>query len=881
MNQIIIRGARQHNLKNIDLTLPRDRFIVITGVSGSGKSSLAFDTLFAEGQRRYMEALSTYARHFLPQPDIPVVDEIQGLSPAVAIEQKGLHRNPRSTVGTLTEIHDHLRLLFARLGTVYCPDCSLPIRAHTIPEMIEEIFRDWPRGSRLLLLAPLGEISEKDIAKTLKRLRRDGFARIRFEGVVHELEPVPHLPRRTSYVLDLVVDRLVLNEDKWQRVTDSFELASKVSGGMVGVARLDGGEKLFSESFRCTSCGRLVAAPAPSLFSFQHPSGACPACKGLGYLASEPDSSPFPNLADCNGALDAETDSAEALDIPDEDRESPREPALAGLESAVAGSRSTSPAVCPLCHGSRLNEAARSVRLGGLPIHEVSRLRVPAVREWIDGLELSATQKKIAARPLQEVLHRLGAMEELGLSYLTMDRSAVTISGGESQRIRLAHQIASPLSGVFYVLDEPSIGLHPRDHQRLLDILFRLRDAGNTVIVVEHDRETILQSDYVVDMGPGAGILGGEVLFTGSPQELLQHDSSLTGQFLSGRKSIPVPARRACFRDGALSIVGAKGHNLKDLTVHFPLGCMTCVTGVSGSGKSTLVLHTLYRALAQRLSGARSLPEAFDRLEGAEHVRKVVLIDQAPIGRTPRSIPATYTGLFSLIRELFSQLPEARARGYGAGRFSFNAKGGRCEVCKGEGLQRIEMFFLPDVYVTCPGCGGARYRRETLDIRFKGRSIAEVLELSVHEAASFFENIPSIHHKLHVLQEVGLGYIRLGQPATTISGGEAQRVKLAAELSRRAGSGAVYILDEPTTGLHFEDIQKLLHVLRKLVDAGHTVIMIEHHPDVVKTADHVIDLGPEGGDEGGYVVATGAPEDIARVEASATGRYLRALVRAR
>lgn len=843
MNHIVIRGARQHNLKNIDLTLPRNRFIVITGVSGSGKSSLAFDTLFAEGQRRYVESLSTYARQFLHRFDATQVDEIQGLSPAIAIEQKGLSKNPRSTVGTLTEIYDYLRLLYARLGTVYCPVCAKPIRAYTLPQMLQEVFR-WPEKSRLLILAPLGRVTSKELPNLLKKLRRDGFVRVRVDTTLHELDPLPRLPPKSVYELDVVIDRLILDKSKSRRLSDSLELASKTGRGSVKVAQPDGEESVFSESFCCMSCGREMSRPSPTLFSFSHPSGTCPMCKGLGYL-KDGDRLPDRNF---------ETED-------------------------IHSSSSDAWAVCPVCVGTRLNETAQSVRLGNLGIHEVSQFSVPDVRNWLTGLKFSEVEAKIASRPVEEIRHRLDTLDELGLSYLTLNRSAHTLSGGEAQRVRLAHQISSPLCGVLYVLDEPSIGLHPRDHQRLLDILFKLRDAENTLVVVEHDAETMLQADHVVDMGPGAGILGGEVIFAGSPQGLLLHPSSLTGQYLSGQKKISVPKSKSPFLPkDFLILTGAKGHNLKNITVRFPLGCITCVTGVSGSGKSTLVLHTLYRILAQRLHGSRQASLPFDRLEGADTLQKVIHIDQSPLGRSSRSIPATYMGVFSLIRQLFSQLPEAKARGYRSERFSFNTKGGRCETCKGEGIQTIEMVFLPDVHVTCADCGGTRYNYETLEIRFKGKSIAEILEMTIHQASGFFENLPALRNKLETFQEVGLGYLRLGQPAPTLSGGEAQRVKLARELSRKTTGKTLYLLDEPTTGLHFDDIAKLLHVLRRLVEIGHTVIIIEHHPDVIKNADYVIDLGPEGGEKGGQILVSGTPEEVACADNSFTGRYLREIL---
>jgi excinuclease ABC subunit A len=850
---IYIRGARQNNLKNIDLQIPRNRFVVITGVSGSGKSSLAFDTLFAEGQRRYLEALSTYARQMAGRLNAPLVDEIEGLSPSIAIEQKGLPHNPRSTVGTLTEVYDYLRLLFARLGTIFCPNCDLPVRAWNVPEILADIFENLSPGSRMLLLAPIGEVAEKELPNLQRRLRRDGFGRIRADGSVYELDPLPSLPRKPSHRVEIVVDRLVLDKEKRRRLIDSLELALRAGKGTAGIASPQGWGKFYSESARCASCGYAGPELTPGLFSFQHPAGMCPVCRGLGYAGAE--SRP----ADSEGRP-ATRDSR----LADEDAEEPPE---------VPGFSSEEP-LCPTCNGTRLSEAARSVRLGGLSIDRVAAMNPAAVAQWIEGLDLEESRREILARPKKEVLNRLNNLIELGLPYLTLDRPSNTLSGGEAQRVRLAHQIGSSLSGVLYVLDEPSVGLHPRDHQRLLGILMRLRDAGNSLVVVEHDRETILRADHVVDMGPGAGTQGGEVVFSGPPEEIANCPTSLTGLYISGRKQIQPSARRKKSGD-FFRLTGASGHNLKSISAAFPYGCMTCVTGVSGSGKSTLVLDTLYRELARRIYNIETHPAPFSALENAERLRKVILVDQSPIGRTPRSIPATYTGVFGLIRQLFSRVPEARARGYSPARFSFNARGGRCEHCRGEGLQRIEMYFLPDIYVTCPVCQGSRYNRETLDITYRGHSIASVLEMTVYEAAAFFGNFRTIRHKLDSLIDVGMGYIRLGQPATTLSGGEAQRTRLAAELSRRGQGRALYILDEPTTGLHFEDISKLLHVLRRLVDQQNTIIIIEHHPDVIKSADYVIDLGPEGGEGGGRIVAAGTPEDIARSKDSHTAPYLR------
>ncbi len=847
-DRIVIRGARQHNLKNIDLEIPRNRFVVITGVSGSGKSSLAFDTLFAEGQRRYLEALSTYARQLIGRLNAPLVDEIEGLSPSIAIEQKGLPHNPRSTVATLTEVHDYLRLLFARLGTLYCPDCGLPVRAWTVAEIAGDLLRSLPPKSRILVLAPLGEVGERELPNLLKRLRRDGFARIRTGGKVFELDPPPLLPRRPSHKIEIVVDRLVLDEEKKRRLIDSIELASKLGKGTAGAATPEGEEKFYSESPRCASCGFSAPEITPSLFSFHHPLGACPVCKGIGVTLAPEKEATSTGKSHKHAAQSEE----ERVLMPEPDFP-----------------------VCPACEGTRLNRTARSVLLGSLNIAQVLRMSAPEAARWLGGLSFDEGQRQISERPVKEILNRLKGLEELGLPYLTLDRAANTLSGGEAQRVRLAHQIGSTLSGVLYVLDEPSIGLHPRDHRRLLDVLLRLRDAGNSLIVVEHDRETIMEADFVVDMGPGAGTQGGEVIFSGPPGEIVDCKASLTGSYLSGKKQIAAPKHRRRASEGFLRLLGATGRNLKDISVDFPYGCMTCVTGVSGSGKSSLVLDTLYRALARMLYGVESHPLPFGGLENAERLRKVVLVDQSPLGRTPRSTPATYTGVFGLVRQLFARVPEARARGYTAARFSFNARGGRCEHCRGEGLQRIEMLFLPDIYVTCPVCEGRRYNRETLDIVYRGHSIASVLDMTVHEAGAFFTNFRAIRYKLDTLIEVGMGYIRLGQPATTLSGGEAQRVKLAAELSRRGQGRALYILDEPTTGLHFDDIQKLLHVLQKLVDQGNTVIIIEHHPDVIKTADHVIDLGPEGGEAGGYMVAGGTPEEVAGSRESHTALYLR------
>lgn len=854
MDAIQIRGARQNNLKNIDVDIPRNRLTVISGVSGSGKSSLAFDTLFAEAHRRFVEALSVHGGHFVEKLDAPQVDEIQGLSPAIAVEQRRLPLDPRATVGTITEIHDGLRLLYAKLGSLHCPSCEQPVRAYTIQEMVGDVFRVWEEGKKLLITAPLGKTDERDLPRVIKQLRRDGFARVRHEGKTYELNSSTPFPRRTEYTIDVVVDRVVVDKARSRRMAESLELAVKVGGGMACVVGLDGRERRYSETYRCPSCGRNMVPPSPNGLSFRHPSGMCPRCRGLGFLP----------LSRANHSLGTQSPEEELQAATDEGE---------GWDGLVLDFIPEE-RLCPECNGSRLNENARCVRLGGLGIHDVCKLPLPLVGEWLENLSLSQTEEVIAARPRLLMRQRLENLKELGLSYLALDRSARSLSGGEVQRMRLAQQLSGSLSGVIYILDEPSVGLHPHELDQLFRILLRLRDQGNTVVVVEHDSQTILKSDYVIDMGPGAGENGGEVVFAGLPGSLLEKSDTLTGLYVSGRKSLhPVAPRRTPAR-GFLSVIGAKGNNLKGIDAHFPIGCLTCVTGVSGSGKSTLVIHTLYRAMARILHGSQAEPAPYKSLLNAENIHRVVLVDQSPIGKTPRSTPATYVGVFAHMRELFSQLPESRARGYSAGRFSFNTRGGRCETCKGEGMQRIEMFFLPDVFIHCPVCNGSRYNEETLEIRFKGKSIDDVLRMSVQEAHGLFVNIPSIRHRLETMLEVGLGYLRLGQPGSNLSGGEAQRVKLAAELSRRSAIRALYILDEPTTGLHLDDIHRLLGLLQKLVTQGHTVIVVEHHPEVIKAADHVIDLGPGGGDAGGHVVAEGTPEQVAKTEESLTGKYL-------
>ena len=830
-DRIIIKGARQHNLKNINLEIPKGRLVVITGVSGSGKSSLAFDTLYAEGQRRYVESLSAYARQFLERMDKPDVDSIEGLSPAIAIEQKGISRNPRSTVGTVTEIYDYLRLLFARVGRPHCYICGRQIRSQTPQQMVDQLLL-LPSGSRLVVMAPLVKGRKGEYKKLLDQLRGDGFVRVRVDGAIRDLGEEIELDKNKRHDIDLVVDRLVVREGIKNRVTESLELALRYGEGVVKVVVDEAQELTFSERFACLECGVSYPEISPRLFSFNSPYGACPSCGGLGFL---PRGSSSPKGSEWEE------------DIP----------------------------LCPECEGARLRKEALHVRFQGKSIVEVTRLSIKEAQAFFQAVNLNPNEEEIARLVLREITERLGFLVSVGLDYLCLDRASSTLSAGEAERIRLATQIGSGLSGVLYILDEPSIGLHLRDNLRLLNTLKRLRDLGNTVIVVEHDTQTILCADYVIDMGPGAGIHGGEVVFTGTPQGLMGDDGSLTGKYLSGRLTIPTPQKRRSTDKGFLVIEGAKANNLKGIRVEIPLGVFTCVTGVSGSGKSTLIVDTLYRALAQYLHGTKQKAGEFESLYGVERVDKVVQIDQMPVGKTPRSNPATYTGVFALIRELFAQLPEAKVRGYTQGRFSFNVKGGRCEACQGEGILRIEMHFLPDVYVTCDECRGRRFNRETLEIRYKGRDISEVLEMTVQEALEFFRHIPSLKRKLQILADVGLDYIKLGQPAPTLSAGEAQRIKLAKELGRRDTGRTVYILDEPTTGLHFAEIQKLLDVLNRLVDAGNTVVVIEHNLDVIKSADYIIDLGPEGGDRGGEVIAAGTPEEVSEVPHSYTGQFLK------
>jgi excinuclease ABC subunit A len=940
---ISIRGAREHNLKNISLDLPREKLVVITGLSGSGKSSLAFDTIYAEGQRRYVESLAAYARQFLDMMQKPDVDHIDGLSPAISIEQKTTSRNPRSTVGTVTEIYDYMRLLFARVGVPYSPATGLPIESQTVSQMVDRVLA-LPEGTRLYLLAPIARGRKGEYRKDFAELLKKGFQRVKVDGHFHEIAEVPALDKNVKHDIDVVVDRVVVRPDGASRLADSFETALQLSDGITVVELADPpsrGENeriIFSAKFACPVSGFTIEEIEPRLFSFNNPYGACPACDGLGTeLFFEPDLVvPDENLSLNRGAIApwARTSAAspyyqqtlEALarayrqpmtkpwkSLPEDFRNvvlygsgddeitftyddgvrhyattKPFEGVITNIERRWRETESSwvrdelsrfqSDQPCEACAGYRLKPQALAVKIDRLHIGQVADMSIREACHWFATLpaKLTPKQNEIAERILKEIRERLNFLNDVGLDYLTLARSSGTLSGGESQRIRLASQIGSGLTGVLYVLDEPSIGLHQRDNARLLETLERLRDLGNSVIVVEHDEEAILAADHVVDMGPGAGIHGGEVVAEGTPEQVMANPSSLTGQYLTGFKQIPLPKeRRKPTRGRRLTVIGARANNLKNITVDIPLGLFTAVTGVSGGGKSTFLIETLYRAVARKLTNAREHPGEHDAIQGLEHLDKVIDIDQSPIGRTPRSNPATYTGAFTPIREWFAELPEAKVRGYKPGRFSFNVKGGRCEACQGDGVIKIEMHFLPDVYVTCDVCKGKRYDRETLEIKFKDKSIADVLDMTVEEAAELFKAVPSIRDKLETLKRVGLGYIHVGQQATTLSGGEAQRVKLSKELSRRATGRTLYILDEPTTGLHFHDVAKLLDVLHELVDQGNTVIVIEHNLEVIKTADWIVDLGPEGGDAGGHVVAVGTPEEIAANARSYTGQYLK------
>ncbi len=870
-DRIIIRGAREHNLKSIDLEIPREKLVVITGVSGSGKSTLAFDTIYAEGQRRYVESLSAYARQFLEQMEKPDVDLIEGLSPAISIEQKTTSKNPRSTVATTTEIYDYLRLLYARVGKPFCYQCGKPIASQTVQQIVDQVLA-LPAGSRIQILAPVVRGRKGEYRHIFAQMRKEGFVRARVDGTLRELEQPIELDKQKKHTIEVVVDRLVVKPDVARRLADSLEIATRLAEGIVTVSVADGPELTFSEKLACITCGVSYPEISPRVFSFNNPHGACPACGGLG---TQVDGRSDAALASAEGEFLGS--SARYLDRRYKETSSSR--VREAIEEYVERLYSIRP--CKACGGARLRKESLAIKVAGLNIAEVTRMSVKAGLAFFEGLRLSEKDQEIARRILKEIRERLGFLVNVGLEYLTLDRTAATLAGGEGQRIRLATQIGSSLVGVLYILDEPSIGLHQRDNVRLLSTLKRLRDLGNTVLVVEHDEETIRSADHVIDLGPGAGVSGGQVVVAGPPEAVMASPHSLTGRYLARELQVPIPARRRPHTGLYLTIVGAREHNLKGIDVEIPLGLFTCVTGVSGSGKSTLVSEILRKALAVELYGSREEPGAHDKILGVERLDKVIEIDQAPIGRTPRSNPATYTGVFSFIRELYALTPDARVRGYKPGRFSFNVKGGRCEACEGDGILRIEMHFLPDLFVACEVCRGKRYNRETLEILYKGKSIADFLDMTVAEALAFFEKVPRIREKLQTLHDVGLGYIKLGQSATTLSGGEAQRVKLSRELSKRATGRTLYILDEPTTGLHFHDIRQLLEVLHRLTDAGNTVLVIEHNLDVIKTADHLIDLGPEGGDAGGRVVATGAPEEVAAGPASYTGLFLRRVLKAR
>ncbi len=937
--EIFIKGARENNLKNIDVTIPRDKLVVLTGLSGSGKSSLAFDTIYAEGQRRYVESLSSYARMFLGQMDKPDVDYIDGLSPAISIDQKTTSKNPRSTVGTVTEIYDYMRLLWARIGVPHCPKCGKEIRQQTIDQIIDQIMA-LPEGTRIQVMAPVVRGRKGEHTKVLEDARCSGYVRARIDGEMHELDEELKLSKTFKHQIDIVVDRLIVRADIATRLTDSVETASNLAGGLVTVNLLKEGQDLsFSQNYACEDCGVSIEELAPRLFSFNSPFGACPTCMGLGMQLKVdptlviPDESksildgavvatgwnsirsdgisrmyfdalskrynfslrtPYAQLSDEVKDIILYGTKGEKLTL---EYDQPRgkgtlhqafEGIANNLERRYVETQSDASkkeiesfmaaCPCPACQGKRLRPEALAVTVGGLSIHDATTMPVDDEIAFFDGLSLTGNQHMIAAQILKEIGSRLRFLQSVGLSYLTLSRSSGTLSGGESQRIRLATQIGSSLMGVLYILDEPSIGLHQRDNDKLLDTLRRLRDLGNTLIVVEHDEDTMRAADWLIDIGPGAGALGGQVVSAGTPEQVMADPNSLTGQYLSGKKRIEVPEGRRTGNGKWLTVRGARENNLKNIDVSIPLGTLTCVTGVSGSGKSSLVNEIIFKRLGADLNRMKAHPGKHDAIEGEEHLDKVINIDQSPIGRTPRSNPATYTNLFNDIRDLFASLPDAKARGYGPGRFSFNTKGGRCEACCGDGVLKIEMHFLADVYVPCEVCHGKRYNRETLEVRYKGKSISDVLDMTVDEALPFFSALPKIADRLQTLQDVGLGYVKLGQSSTTLSGGEAQRVKLATELSKRSTGRTIYILDEPTTGLHADDVKKLLAVLQRLVDSGNTVLVIEHNLDVIKCADYLIDLGPEGGVGGGTVVATGTPEQVAAVPESYTGQYLKKML---
>ena len=938
-DHIYVKGARENNLKNVDVTIPRDKLVVLTGLSGSGKSSLAFDTIYAEGQRRYVESLSSYARMFLGQMEKPDVDYIDGLSPAISIDQKTTSKNPRSTVGTVTEIYDYLRLLWARVGTPHCPICGKEIKQQTIDQIIDQVL-ELPEATRIQVMAPVIRGKKGEHAKVFEDARRSGYVRCRVDGITYDLSEEIKLEKNKKHSIEIVVDRLVIRDDIARRLTDSVEIASGLSGGLV-VINVVGEDRdiLFSQNYACEDCGVSIEELTPRMFSFNNPFGACPTCTGLGsQLKVDPDLViPNKNLSILEGAITAsgwsniKSDgisrmyfdalskkyrfkldtpvkdlSKEVMDVIlygtkgeeltlhyDQPRgkgtlHQPFEGICNNLERRYKETQSDamrreledcmSECPCPTCQGRRLRKESLAVTVGGLDIDTFCHKSVTQALDFVDHLELSETQMMIAERILKEIKNRLGFLQSVGLQYLTLSRGAGSLSGGESQRIRLATQIGSSLMGVLYILDEPSIGLHQRDNDMLLKTMKDLRDLGNTLLVVEHDEDTMRAADYIIDVGPGAGVHGGEIVAAGTPEEVMNTPGSITGDYLSGRRKIPVPKERRTGNGKHLKVIGAAENNLHHIDVDFPLGTFICVTGVSGSGKSSLINEILYKKLGADLNRVKVRPGKHDRIEGEEFLDKVIDIDQSPIGRTPRSNPATYTGLFNDIRELFASTQDAKARGYGPGRFSFNTRGGRCEACQGDGLLKIEMHFLPDIYVPCEVCKGKRYNRETLEVHYKGKNIYEVLEMTVDEALPFFENLPRIYNRLKTLEEVGLGYVKLGQASTTLSGGEAQRVKLATELSKRSTGKTIYILDEPTTGLHSYDVQRLIDVLQKLVDAGNTVVVIEHNLDVIKTADYIIDLGPEGGDGGGTIVCTGTPEEVAQCEQSYTGKYLKRML---
>ncbi len=939
LDHIFVKGARENNLKNIDVDIPRDKLVVLTGLSGSGKSSLAFDTIYAEGQRRYVESLSSYARMFLGQMEKPDVDYIDGLSPAISIDQKTTSKNPRSTVGTVTEIYDYLRLLWARVGTPHCPKCGKEIKQQTIDQIIDQVMA-LPEATRIQVMAPVVRGKKGTHQKLLEDARKSGYVRVRADGSLYDLTETIELDKNKKHSVEVVVDRLVIKPDIARRLTDSVEVASNLAGGLV-LINVVGEDRdiLFSQNYACEDCGISIEELSPRMFSFNNPYGACPTCTGLGsQLKADPDLIiPNKDLSILEGAITAsgwnniKSDgisrmyfdalakqykfklSTPVKDLPPEvldvilygtrgeklkltyERENGKgtlmqafEGICNNLERRYKETQSDSARrdleecmaeqPCPDCGGKRLRREALAVTVGGINIDDFCHKSVNEALDFVEHLELSEQKMRIAGRILKEIKSRLGFLQSVGLQYLTLSRSAATLSGGESQRIRLATQIGSSLMGVLYILDEPSIGLHQRDNDKLLATLKRLRDLGNTLLVVEHDEDTMRAADYIVDIGPGAGVHGGQVVAAGTAEEVMNTPGSITGDYLSGRKKIPVPTERRKGNGHSLTIRGAAENNLRNVDVSIHLGAFTCVTGVSGSGKSSLVNEILYKRLAADLNRAKTRPGKHAGIEGEEFLDKVIAIDQSPIGRTPRSNPATYTGLFNDIRELFASTQDAKARGYGPGRFSFNVRGGRCEACSGDGLIKIEMHFLPDIYVPCEVCKGKRYNRETLEVRYKGKNIHEVLEMTVEEALGFFENLPRLYNKVQTLYEVGLGYVKLGQPSTTLSGGEAQRVKLATELSKRSTGSTIYILDEPTTGLHTADVHKLIEVLQKLVDVGNTVVVIEHNLDVIKTADHIIDLGPEGGDGGGQIVAAGTPEEVAQCAASYTGQYLKRML---